>query len=136
MPAGRKTGGRQAGTPNAVTASLREQVEQAAGGKPLPVLLAEVGTKALQKGEHHIAVTAFAKAATYVYPRLQAVTVTEERPTIPAPIITLAGCDACSCPNCADTPPGKYPHHKHVRQTDNGITIVREVIRGPEDLKT
>jgi hypothetical protein len=86
MPAGRKTGGRQAGTPNAVTLSLREQVEQAAGG-PLPVLLAEVGRKAQEKGDHQLAVTAFAKAATYVYPRLQAVTVTDTTPTIYPPLL-------------------------------------------------
>lgn len=86
MALGRKTGGRQAGTPNAVTASLREQVEQAAGG-PLPVLLAELGTKALKAGDHQLAVAAFAKAATYVYPRLQAVTVRDDPAPIYPPLI-------------------------------------------------
>lgn len=73
MAAGRKTGGRQAGTPNTTTLTLREQVEAAAGGKPLPVVLAEVGTKALNAGDMVLACTAFAKAAAYVYPRLQTV---------------------------------------------------------------
>jgi hypothetical protein len=90
MPPGRKTGGRQAGTPNAVTLSLREQVEQAAGGRPLPVLLAEVGTKAMKQGDYQLAVTAFAKAATYVYPRLQAVTVTDTNPVHYPPLLVDA----------------------------------------------
>ena len=71
MATGRKTGGRQAGTPNASTLTLREQVEQAAGG-PLPVLLATLGRQAMDKGDAQLAVTAYAKAATYVYPRMQA----------------------------------------------------------------
>ena len=71
MATGRKTGGRQAGTPNASTLTLREQVEQEAGG-PLPVLLATLGRQAMDKGDAQLAVTAYAKAATYVYPRLQA----------------------------------------------------------------
>lgn len=91
MPRGRKTGGRQAGTPNAVTASLREQVEQAAGGKPLPVLLAEVGRKAQEKGDYQLAVTAYAKAAAYVYPRLQAVTVTDTNPVHIPPLVAHDG---------------------------------------------
>lgn len=68
MAKGRKTGGRQAGTPNASTLTLREQVEQAADGKPLPVLLAEIGAKAMKRGDDQLAVTAYAKAAAYVYP--------------------------------------------------------------------
>ncbi len=87
MAVGRKTGGRQTGTPNAVTASLREQVEQAAGGTPLPVLLAEIGAKAMKRGDDQLALAAFAKAATYVYPRLQAVTVNDATPTIYPPLI-------------------------------------------------
>lgn len=87
MASGRKTGGRQAGTPNATTLTLREQVEQAADGKPLPVVLAELGAKAMQKGDHQLAVTAFTKAAAYVYPRLQAVTVNDATPTIYPPLI-------------------------------------------------
>jgi hypothetical protein len=90
MPRGRKTGGRQAGTPNAVTASLREQVEQAAGGKPLPVLLAEVGRKAQEKGDYQLAVTAYAKAAAFVYPRLQAVTVNDANPVHYPPLLVDA----------------------------------------------
>lgn len=87
MAVGRKTGGRQTGTPNAVTASLREQVEQAAGGTPLPVLLAEIGAKAMQQGDDQLALAAFAKAATYVYPRLQAVTVRDDTPHMPPVVI-------------------------------------------------
>jgi hypothetical protein len=86
MASGRKTGGRQAGTPNASTLTLREQVEQAAGG-PLPVLLATLGRQAMDKGDAQLAVTAFAKAATYVYPRQQAVTVTDTTPIIYPPLI-------------------------------------------------
>jgi hypothetical protein len=86
MASGRKTGGRQAGTPNASTLTLREQVEQAAGG-PLPVLLATLGRQAMDKGDAHIAVTAYAKAATYVYPRQQAVTVTDTTPIIYPPLL-------------------------------------------------
>lgn len=87
MASGRKTGGRQAGTPNATTLTLREQVEQAADGKPLPVVLAELGAKAMQKGDHQLAVTAFTKAAAYVYPRLQAVTVSDATPIHYPPLL-------------------------------------------------
>lgn len=115
MASGRKTGGRQAGTPNAVTLTLREQVEQAAGG-PLPVLLAEVGRKAHEKGDHQLAVTAFAKAATYVYPRLQAVEANAKGPVFIPPLFVVDG--------KASLPPD-WPGPI--------VTISREVIRSPED---
>ena len=75
---GRKTGGRQTGTPNRVTLTLREQVEAEAGA-PLPVLLARIGRQALERSvtpfggvdrnEVQLAAFALAKAATFVYGR-------------------------------------------------------------------
>lgn len=117
MAAGRKTGGRQAGTPNASTLTLREQVEQAAGG-PLPVLLATLGRQAMDKGEHQLAVTAYAKAAAYVYPRMAAA----DPPAAPLPPVTIsfASRDPLPCSACGHDP-AKAPH----------VHITREVINGP-----
>jgi hypothetical protein len=86
MAQGKKTGGRTTGTPNKANSTLLELVELEAGG-PLPVLLARAGRKAEQSGDLQIAVAAWAKAATYVYPRLQAVTVTDTTPTIYPPLL-------------------------------------------------
>ena len=66
---GRKTGGRQAGTPNKATSGLRIQVEAEAGA-PLPVLLARIGREAMAT-DLSLAVMALSKAAAYVYPRPQ-----------------------------------------------------------------
>ena len=115
MPAGRKTGGRQAGTPNAVTASLREQVEQAAGGRPLPVLLAEMGTKAMKAGNTALAVNALSKAAAYVYPRIA----TADPPAAPLPPVVISFHDS-PCSSCGHDP-AQDPH----------VHITREVINGP-----
>lgn len=102
MAAGRKTGGRQAGTPNAATLTLREQVEEAAGG-PLPVLLAHLGRQAQDKGDLQIAATAYAKAAAYVYPRLQA----EAPPAPPLAPIEITFSDGKPCTACGHDP---YEH--------------------------
>lgn len=115
MAKGRKTGGRQAGTPNAATLTLREQVEQAAGG-PLPVLLATLGRQAMDKGEHQLAVTAYAKAAAYVYPRMAAA----DPPAAPLPPVTISFRDPLPCSACGHDP-AKAPH----------VHITREVINGP-----
>lgn len=77
MAQGMKTGGRQAGTPNRSTLSLRDQVEFEAGA-PLPVLLARIGRQALEAGELPLAVIALSKAAAYTYGRPQAVIDTPE----------------------------------------------------------
>jgi hypothetical protein len=66
---GRKTGGRQEGTPNKATSTLQERVELEAG-EPLPVLLTRIGVKAMREGDHQLAVNAFSKAAVYVYARV------------------------------------------------------------------
>ena len=70
MAQGRKTGGRTAGTPNKVNSSLLELVELEAGA-PLPVLLARAARQAMESGDLQLAVNAWAKAAPFVYPRLQ-----------------------------------------------------------------
>jgi hypothetical protein len=111
-----KTGGRGAGTPNAVTALLREEVERAAGGKPLPVLLAEVGEQARAAGDLHLAVAAYAKAAAYVYPRLQTVVHKED----PAPLYPLLFVGADGKAVIPDSYPGPV------------ISVHREVI-GDDD---
>ena len=66
---GRKTGGRQEGTPNKATSTLQERIELEAG-EPLPVLLTRIGVTAMRQGDHQLAVNALSKAATYVYPRM------------------------------------------------------------------
>ena len=72
MATGRKTGGRQEGTPNKATSTLHELVEQEAGA-PLPVLLTRIGVKAMKEGDHQLAVNAFSRAAVFVYPRVATV---------------------------------------------------------------
>lgn len=114
MAAGRKTGGRQAGTPNAATLTLREQVEAAAGG-PLPVLLATLGRQAMDKGEHQLAVAAFAKAAAYVYARMQAVHLGEDGPPM-----SISFTDPSPCSSCGHDPAAAPRIH-----------ITREIIHGP-----
>jgi hypothetical protein len=113
MAAGRKTGGRQAGTPNAATLTLREQVEQAAGG-PLPVLLATLGRQAMDKGDHQLAVTAYAKAAAYVYPRLAA----SDPPAPPTEPIVITFTDdirpQAPCSSCGHDPEKDIHIHRHV----------------------
>ena len=66
---GRKTGGRQEGTPNKATSTLHELVE-AEAGEPLPVLLTRIGVKAMREGDHQLAVNALSRAAVYVYARV------------------------------------------------------------------
>ena len=63
---GRKTGGRQAGTPNKDTSTLQELVELEAG-EPLPVLLTRIGVKAMKAGDHQLAVNALSRAAGGVW---------------------------------------------------------------------
>lgn len=113
MAKGRKTGGRQAGTPNASTLTLREQVEQAAGG-PLPVLLAQLGRQAMDKGDHQLAVTAYAKASAYVYPRMAAA----DPPSPPLPPVVVSFSDPHPCTACGHDPKDR-------------VHITREVIHGP-----
>lgn len=113
MAKGRKTGGRQAGTPNASTLTLRDQVEQTAGG-PLPVLLAQLGRQAMDKGDHQLAVTAYAKAAAYVYPRMA----TADPPAPPLPPVVVSFADPRPCNACGHDPKDR-------------VHITREVIHGP-----
>ena len=65
-------GGRTKGTPNKVNSTMLEQVEQEAGA-PLPVVLTRIGIKAMERKDHHLAVTALTKAMAYTYPRMQTV---------------------------------------------------------------
>jgi hypothetical protein len=113
MAKGRKTGGRKAGTPNASTFTLREQVEQTAGG-PLPVLLAQLGKKAMDKGDHQLAVTAYAKAAAYVYPRMA----TADPPAPPLPPVVVNFADHLPCTACGHDPKDR-------------VHITREILHGP-----
>jgi hypothetical protein len=116
MAKGQKTGGRTAGTPNKVNSTLLELVEAEAGG-PLPVLLARAGRKAEEQGDLQLAVAAWAKAATFVYPRLQAVEANAKGPVFIPPLFVVDG--------KASLPPD-WPGPI--------VTISREVIRSREDL--
>jgi hypothetical protein len=70
----------------------------------------------------------YLRTLDYFKPKLQRIQIPAEPVTIPTPIITMQGCGECSCPDCQIIPHGKYPHAAHVKQLDNGIAIVREVI--------
>jgi hypothetical protein len=81
---GRKTGGRQTGTPNKATSSLHELVE-AEAGDPLPVLLTRIGIRAMKAGDHQLAVNALSRAAAYVYARVA----TADPPAPPLPDVVI-----------------------------------------------
>ena len=96
MAAGRKTGGRQPGSPNKATSTLHELVEVEAG-VPLPVLLTRIGLQAMKSGDHQLAVNAFSKAAVFTYPRLAAMDPTPPREpiTIKFSAPAIDPCSAC-----------------------------------------
>ena len=94
MATGRKTGGRQEGTPNKATSTLHDFVEQEAGA-PLPVLLVRIGLQAMKSGDAQLAVNAFSKAAVFVYPRLAAMDPTPPREPIKI-TFTAPAYDPCS----------------------------------------
>mgnify|MGYP003380811923 CR=1 FL=1 len=83
---GRKTGGRQEGTPNKATSTLHELVE-AEAGEPLPVLLTRIGVKAMRDGDHQLAVNALSKAAVYVYARVAPAD--PPAPTVVPPVVII-----------------------------------------------
>lgn len=83
-------GGRTKGTPNKVNSTIREQVEKEAG-MPLPVLLTRIGIRAMNEGDHTLAVNALSKAAAYTYSRLQSVTVNDTPEPIVAPLVVING---------------------------------------------
>ena len=64
-----------------MNSTIREQVEQEAG-MPLPVLLTRIGIRAMNEGDHTLAVNALSKAAAYTYSRLQSVAVNDTSETI------------------------------------------------------
>lgn len=104
---GRKTGGRQAGTPNKATSTLHELVEAEAGA-PLPVLLTRIGIRAMKAGDHQLAVNALSRAAAYVYARMA----TADPPTppveLPKVVINFARprpCTRCGHDEEEATPP-------------------------------
>lgn len=89
MAHGRKTGGRQLGTTNKATSTLQAQVEQAAGGEPLPVLLTRIGMLAMKSKDFQTAINALSKAAAFTYPRITAVNPPHDPVHLPAPSIVL-----------------------------------------------
>lgn len=115
MAQGRKTGGRQPGTPNKATSSLFEAVEHEAGA-PLPVLMARIAKRAMDAGDDALAVNALSKAAAYVYPRMA--TADPQAPPLPPVVISFN--DPVPCGSCGHDP-SKDPH----------VHITRQVINGP-----
>ena len=111
---GRKTGGRQAGTPNKDTSTLHERVELEAG-EPLPVLLTRIGVKAMREGDHHLAVNALSKAAVYVYARVAPA----DPPAPPHPGITVRFSNGHPCLQCGHDP------------DNNKLDITRQIIDAP-----
>ena len=111
---GRKTGGRQEGTPNKATSTLHELVE-AEAGEPLPVLLTRIGVKAMKAGDHQLAVNALSRAAVYVYAR-----VAPADPPAPAhPGITVRFTNGHRCLQCGHDP------------DDNKLEVTHHIINGP-----
>ena len=111
---GRKTGGRQEGTPNKATSTLHELVE-AEAGEPLPVLLTRIGVKAMKAGDHQLAVNALSRAAVYVYAR-----VAPADPPAPAhPGITVRFSNGHHCLQCGHDP------------DDNKLEVTHHIINGP-----
>jgi hypothetical protein len=111
---GRKTGGRQAGTPNKATSTLHELVETEAGA-PLPVLLTRIGIQAMKAGDHQLAVNALSRAAAYVYARMA----TADPPAPPLPDVVVRFSDPLPCRACG---------HDSSKDTH----IARHVITGRE----
>ena len=99
MATGRKTGGRQEGTPNKATSTLHELVEGEAGA-PLPVLLTRIGIRAMKAGDHQLAVNALSRAAVFVYARVAAV----DPPTPPADPIHVTIVGPRPCGSCGHDP--------------------------------
>lgn len=118
MARGRKTGGRQLGKPNKATSTLQEQVEQAAGGEPLPVLLTRIGIRAMEGQDYPTAINALSKAAAYAYPRITAVDPPHDPVNLPAPTI-VQFVDPAPCSECGHDPANRHIH------------ITRTVIGGP-----
>jgi hypothetical protein len=70
--------GRKPGSPRTkVDATLRERLEAAMDGRPLPLVLAMVGLEARRAGDYAVAVKALDAAASYAYAK--------PAPTPPAP---------------------------------------------------
>lgn len=115
---GRKTGGRQAGTPNKATSTLLELVEVEAGA-PLPVLLTRIGVRAMQGQDYPTAINALSKAAAYAYPRITAVDPPHDPVNLPAPQIILNPpvvrfIDPPPCSECGHDP---AKNHIHITRT-------------------
>lgn len=113
MAHGRKTGGRQPGTPNKATSTLHELVE-AEAGEPLPVLLTRIGMQAMKAGYRDVAISALSKAAAYVYPRVAAV----DPPALPTEPIVITFTDdirpQAPCSSCGHDPEKDIHIHRHV----------------------
>lgn len=110
---GRKTGGRQEGTPNKATSTLQERVELEAG-EPLPVLLTRIGVKAMREQDHQLAVNALSKAAVYVYPRMAPA----DPPAPPHPGITVRFSNGHPCLQCGHDP------------DNNKLEVTRQIVPG------
>lgn len=113
MAHGRKTGGRQPGTPNKATSSLCEAVEREAGA-PLPVILARIARRAMDAGDDALAINALSKAAAYVYPRIA----TADPSPTPLPDVVVNFADHLPCTACGHDP-------------KNRVHITREILHGP-----
>lgn len=111
MATGRKTGGRKEGTPNKATSTLHELVE-AEAGEPLPVLLTRIGMQAMKAGYREVAISAFSKAAAYVYPRVAAT----DPPAPPTDPFTIKFVDDIQlpCASCGHDPEKDIHIHRHV----------------------
>ena len=113
MATGRKTGGRQAGSPNKATSTLHELVEAEAGA-PLPVILTRIGMQAMKAGYRDVAISALSKAAAYVYPRVAAI----DPPAPPREPITITFTDdirpPAPCTACGHDPDKDIHIHRHV----------------------
>ena len=69
----------------------------------------------------------FLKLAEFFKPKLQRITIPQEPAPFRVPIITMSGCNACTCAECKQIGRTNHPHNANVRQVGDTV-IVREII--------
>lgn len=122
--------GRPKGTKNVRTLQWEELGETITGhhANRFTALLDELWESS-DTAERMKAADLFLRTLDYFKPKLQRIQIPVDKPSFPAPIITMGGCNNCQCADCRQHPPSNYPHAANVHQTASGNTIIREIIR-------
>jgi hypothetical protein len=71
----------------------------------------------------------FLKMAEFFKPKLQRITIPLEPAPFPVPIITMSGCNACTCDDCKRLGYNDHPHSANVKQLNADTVVIREVVR-------